>query len=167
MDADVSKGARLKDGADRGAQGPNPQQDNSSREMSPHIDLPNLHNRECYALLFGIEALMTPENGPGTYLLPSYVWTDKIVWDYLSPTVKEMPQIVILNQMDCLIFKGCRTKKEGFTYSEATAYADAFHRETSNWIGHTVRMSLKDTRGNLRQSQDFISKQNVDRITAQ
>ena len=124
---DVSKGARPKDGTDRGAQGPDPQQDSSSRETSPHRDPPDLCNRECYALLFRVEALMTPEDGPDTYLLPSYAWTDKIVWDYLSPTIKEMSQIMILNQMECLIFKGCRTKKEGFTYSETTAYADAFH----------------------------------------
>ena len=83
---------------------------------------------------------MMSERGPGSYMLLPYVWTERIIYDYLSPTIKEISQIIVLNQMECLIFKGHRTKKEGFTYGEATALADAYHRETTNWIGRTVWM---------------------------
>ena len=62
---------------------------------------------------------------------------------------------MILNPMECLVFWGCHSKGEGFTYGEALALSDAYHRETTTCIGHRVKMhcvmhTLQDARGDLR-----------------
>ena len=48
---------------------------------------------------------------------------------------------------------------KGFTYSEALALSDVYHRETTTWIGHRVKMhcvmhTLRDARGDLRMVRD-------------
>ena len=89
MDAEASKGTRLKDGADHRAVGPSPLRDDwSSRETSPHRSPSNQHSRECYTLLFGVESLTPHEQGPGSYMLPAYAWTKRIIWDTL-PLLKK------------------------------------------------------------------------------
>ena len=57
--------------------------------------------------------------------------------------------------MECLVFWGRRSKGEGFTYGEALALSNAYHRETTTWIGrrvkiHCVMCTLQDVRGDLR-----------------
>ena len=58
----------------------------------------------------------------------------------LSPTIEDISQVVILNPMECLVFRGRRSKGEGFTYGEALALSDTYHWETTTWIGHRVEM---------------------------
>ena len=49
------KGARSKEGTDQGAISSDPQNDATSRELSPHRSPPGLQNtRDCFALLFGV-----------------------------------------------------------------------------------------------------------------
>ena len=104
-DAIASKGARPKEDADHGAAGPNPHNDESmSREMPPQQSPSNLHTRGCFALLFGVEVIPTVEDGARSHILPTYTWTECIIWDILSPTIEGISQVVILNPMECLIF---------------------------------------------------------------
>ena len=75
-----------------------------SREMYPQQSPSNLCTRECFALLFGVEVIPTIEDGVGSHILPTYAWTECIIFDILSPTIEDISQIVILNPMECLVF---------------------------------------------------------------
>ena len=131
-DETASKGAKAKEDTDHGAACSDHHNDEStSRETSPQRSPSNLHTRECFALLFGIEVAPTVEDSIRSHILPAYVWSERIIFDMLSPTIKDISQVVILNPMECLVFGGHCSKGEGFTYSEALALSDAYHRETT------------------------------------
>ena len=119
----------------------------------------NLRTRECFALLFGVEVTPTIEDGVGSHILPAYTWSGRIIFNMLSPTIEDISQVVILNPIECLVFRGCHSKGEGFTYGEALALSDAYHWETTTWIGcrvkmHCVMCTLRDARGDLRMVRD-------------
>ena len=138
-DEAASKGAKAKEDTDCGAAcSDHHQSESMSRETSPQWSPSNLHTRERFTLLFGIEVAPTIEDGIGSHILPAYAWSECIVFDMLSPTIEDISQVVILNPMECLVFRGHHSKGEGFTYSEALALSDAYHWETTTWIGHRV-----------------------------
>ena len=95
----------------------------------------------------------------GSHILPTYTWSQHIIFDMFSPTIEDISQVMILNPMECLVFRGRYSKGEGFTYSEALALSDANHQETTTWIGcrvkmHCVMCTLRDARGDLRMVRD-------------
>ena len=159
-DAVASKGTKSKEDTDHGATCSDPCHDESTlRETSPQRSPSNLHTRECFALLFGVEVTPTIEDGVGSHILPAYAWTERIIFDILSPTIEDISQVMILNPMECLVFRGCHLRGEGFTYSEALALSDVYHWETTTWIGHRVKMhcimhTLQDAREDLRMVRD-------------
>ena len=71
---------------------------------NPQGRLSNLHTRECFALLFGVEVIPNIEDGVGSHTLPAYIWTERIIFDILSPTIEDISQVMILNLMECLVF---------------------------------------------------------------
>ena len=90
----------------------------------------------------------------------------------LSPTIEDISQVVILNPMECLVFRGRRSKGEGFTYGEALALSDAYHWETTTWIGcrvkmHCIMCTLRDARGDLRMVRDQECDKTLERIWQQ
>ena len=104
-DAAALKGVKSKEDADCGAACSDPHHDKStSRETSPQRSPSNLCTRECFALLFGVEVTPTIEDGVGSNILPTYVWTERIIFDILSPTIEDISQVVILNPMECFVF---------------------------------------------------------------
>ena len=104
-DAVASKGAKSKEDTDCGAACSYPRHNESmSREMSPQRILSNLHTREHFALLFGVEVTPTVEDGVRSHILPAYTWTKCIIFDILSPTIEDISQVMILNPMECLVF---------------------------------------------------------------
>ena len=104
-DTVASKGAKSKEEADRGAACSDPHHNEStSRETSPPRSPSNLHTRECFALLFGVEVTPTVEDGVRSHILPAYAWTKHIIFDILSPTIEDISQVMILNPMECLVF---------------------------------------------------------------
>ena len=140
-DEATSKGAKAKEDADHGAACSDHCHDEStSRETSPQWSPSNLHTREYFALLFGVEVTPTIEDGVRSHNLPTYTWSEPIIFDMLSPTIEDISQVVILNPIECLVFLGCHLKGKGFTYGEALALSDAYHQETTTWIGRRVKM---------------------------
>ena len=104
-DAAASKEAKSKEDADCGAACSDPHHNESmSRETSPQRSPSNLHTRERFTLLFGVEVVPTVEDGVRSHILPAYAWTKRIIFDILSPTIEDISQVVILNPMECLIF---------------------------------------------------------------
>ena len=127
-DTAASKGAKSKEDADCGATCFDPHHNEStSREMSPQRSPSNLHTREHFALLFGVEVTPTIEDRVGSHILPTYAWTECIIFDILSPTIEDISQVVILNPMECLVFRGRRLRGKGFTYGEALPLSDIYH----------------------------------------
>ena len=169
-DVAVSKETKPKENADCGATCSDPHHNEStSRETSPKRSPSNLHTRECFALLFGVEVTPTIEDGVRSHILPTYAWTECIIFDILSPTIEDISQVMILNPMECLVFQGCHSRGEGFTHSEALALSDVYHRETTTWIGHRVKMhcvmrTLQDARGDLRMVRDQECDKTLERI---
>ena len=104
-DEATSKGGKAKEDTDHGAAcSDHHHNESTSREMSPQRSLSNLHTRERFALLFGIEVTPTVEDGIGSHILPTYTWSERIIFNMLSPTIEDISQVVILNPMECLIF---------------------------------------------------------------
>ena len=169
-DVVASKGAKSKEDADRGATCSDPRHDEStSRETSPQRSSSNLRTRECFALLFGVEVTPTIEDGVGSHILPAYAWTKCIIFDILSPTIEDISQVVILNPMECLVFRGNHSRGEGFTYGEALALSDVYHQQTTTWIGcrvkmHCIMCTLWDARGDLRMVRDQERDKTLERI---
>ena len=142
------------------------------RETSPQQSPSNLHTRECFALLFGVEVTPTIEDGVRFHILPTYVWTECIIFDILSPTIEDISQVMILNPMECLVFQRRCLRGEGFTYGEALALSDIYNWETTTWIGHRVKMhcimcTLRDARGDLRMVRDQEHDKTLERIWQQ
>ena len=101
----TSKEAKAQEDADHGATcSDHCHNKSTSRKTSPQQSLSNLHTRECFALLFGIEVTPTVEDGIRSHILPTYVWSEHIIFDMLSPTIEDISQVVILNPMECLVF---------------------------------------------------------------
>ena len=172
-DTAASKGAKSKEDADHGATCSNPHHDKSMlRETSPQRSLSNLHTREHFTLLFGVEVAPTIEDGVRSHILPTYVWTEHIIFDILSPTIEDISQVVILNPMECLVFQGHHSRSEGFTYGETLALSDVYHQETTTWIGcrvkiHCIMCTLQDARGDLRMVRDQEHDKTLERIWQQ
>ena len=104
-DTAASKGVKSKEDADCGAACSDPCHNESmSRETSPQRSLSNLCTREHFALLFGVEVAPTVEDGVRSHILPTYAWTERIIFDILSPTIEDISQVVILNPIECLVF---------------------------------------------------------------
>ena len=64
----------------------------------------NLRTRERFTLLFGVEVAPTVEDSIGSHILPTYVWSEHIIFNMLSPTIQDISQVMILNPMECLVF---------------------------------------------------------------
>ena len=172
-DAVALKGAKSKEDADHGATCSNPCNDESmSRETSPQQSLSNLHTRECFALLFGVEVAPIIEDGVGSHILPTYAWTKHIIFDILSPSIEDISQVMILNPMECLVFQGHHLRGEGFMYGEALALFNVYHWETTTWIScrvkmHCVMCTLQDARGDLWMVRDQEFDKTLERIWQQ
>ena len=124
----ASKGARSKEGADQGAVSSDPQNDATSRESSPHRNLPGLQNtRDHFTLLFGVQVTPLLGNGTESPVLLPYVWNERIITDTLSPSIDGITQVIILNPVECFVFKGNRSRGEGFSLEEATGIAAQLH----------------------------------------
>ena len=140
-DTVASKGAKSKENTDIGATCSNPRHDKStSRETSPQRSSSNLCTRECFGLLFKVEVTPTIEDGVRSHILPTYTWTEHIIFDILSTTIEDISQVMILQPMEYLVFQGRCLRGEGFTYGEALALSNVYHWETTTWIGHRVKM---------------------------
>ena len=156
----TSKGARPKEGADQGASSPDSHNDATSRESSPHWSPPGLQNtRDCFTLLFGVQVMPLLGNGTALLVLLPYVWNKRIITDTLSPSINGITQVIVLNPVECFVFKGHQSRGEGFSLEEATGIAAQLHGLYDHWIGqricmHCVPHTLRDVRTELRIAKE-------------
>ena len=108
-DEAASKGAKAKKDADCGAACSDHCHDEStSRETSPQWSPSNLHTKECFALLFGIEVTPTIEDGVGSHILPAYAWSEHIIFDIWRYFTSHDPQPYGVSRLLRTPFKGWR-----------------------------------------------------------
>ena len=164
------KGARSKEGADQGAMSPDPQNDATLRELSPHQSPPGLQNtRDRFTLLFGVQVTPLLGNGTESPVLPPYAWNERIITDTLSPSIDGIMQVIVLNPVECFVFKGRQSRGEGFSLEEATGIAAQLHRSYDHWIGRRIRMcciphTLKDVCTELKVTRESVREMNVERL---
>ena len=63
--------------------------------------------------------------------VPAYAWTEEIIKDHLDRDIKE---IIVLSPTACMIFKGLRGAKEGFTMNDIPKILDRINGECT-WAG--------------------------------
>ena len=166
----ASKGARSKEGADEGAMSSDPQNDATSRESSPHQNLPGLQNtRDCFTLLFIVQVTPLLGNGTESPVLPPYVWNEWIITDTLSPSINGITQVVILNPVECFIFKGHQSRGESFSLEKAKRIATQLHGSYHYWIGRRIHMhyvphTLRDVHTELKVARESVREMNVERL---
>ena len=164
------KGARSKEGTDQGAMSSDPQNDTTSRESSPHRNPSGLQNtRDHFTLPFGVQVMPLLGNGTKSPVLPPYVWNEWIITDTLSPNIDRITQVVILNPVECFVFKGHRSRGEVFSLEEATGIATQLHGSYDHWIGRRIHMccipcTLRDVCTELKVARESIREMNVERL---
>ena len=114
---------------------------------------------------------MTPLLGNGTEspVLPPYAWNEWIITDTLSPCIDGITQVIILNPVECFVFKGHRSRGEGFSLEEATGIAAQLHGSYDHWIGRRICMrciprTLRDVCTELKVSRESVREMNVKRL---
>ena len=158
----ASKEARSKEGADQGAVSSDPQNDAMLRESTPHQGLPGLQNtRDSFALLFGVQVTPLLGNGTESPVLPPYAWNEQIITDTLSPSIDGITQVIILNPVECFVFKGHQSRGEGFSLEEATGIATQLHGSYDHWIGRRIHMhciphTLRDICTELKVARESV-----------
>ena len=164
------KWARSKEGADQGAMSSDPQNDATLKESSPHWNSPGLQNtRDCFTLLFGVQVMPLLGNGTESPVLPPYAWNEWIITDTLSPSIDGITQVIILNPVECFVFKGHQSRGEGFTLEEATGIAAQLHRSYDHWIGRRIHMCciphiLRDVCMELKVARESVREINIERL---
>ena len=90
--------------------------------------------------LFMEEKLYRPfRQNVGSRVVPAYAWTEEIIGDNVANDVPGLSQIIILNQKDCLLFKGRQLKGEGFACEEAMRFSNRLSG-AATWVGKDVMM---------------------------
>ena len=110
-----------------------------------------------------------PGNGTELPVLPPCVWNEQIITDMLSPSIDRIMQVIVLNPVECFIFKGRQLRGEGFSLEEATGIATQLHGSYDHWIGRRICMccipcTLRDIHTELKVARESIRKMNVERL---
>ena len=95
-----------------------------------HLQIPSdsegeyrCHWEKC-PLFMEVELYRPFRQNVGSQVVPAYAWTEEIIGDYVENDVPGLSQIIILNQKDCLLFKGRQLKGEGYTWEEAMRFSN-------------------------------------------
>ena len=114
---------------------------------------------------------MTPLLGNGTEspVLPPYAWNERIITDTLSPSINGITQVIILNPVECFIFKGHQSRGEDFSLEEATGIGAQLHGSYDHWIGRRICMrcvpcTLRDVCTELKVTRESVREMNVERL---
>ena len=75
--------------------------------------------REKCALFMEVELYRPFCNETGSRAVPAHAWSEEIINDYVENKAYGLSQIIILNQKECLLFRGKRSKNEGYSWEEA------------------------------------------------
>ena len=167
-DNSAKTGRRNKDSSNRGT----PSNNNKRRgKDGPDGAMPRkTPGRERYALLVGVEVIPQPGAVPGPRSVPPHAWTDQIIRDYVSPVVPDTTNLVVLNPMEFILFRGSRSAGEGYPFDEAGVASAALHDIETIWVGKMVRLhcvprTLKEASKDIEASREYVRHFTQERIT--
>ena len=109
-------------------------------------------------------------NGTESPVLPPYAWNEQIITDMLSPSIDVITQVIVLNPVECFVFKGHQSRGEGFSLEEAMGIATQLHGSYVHWIGQRIRMhciprTLRDVCIELKIAKESVREMNVERLS--
>ena len=126
------------------------------------------HQEKC-VLFMEVELYRPFRQNVGSQVVPAYAWTEEIIGDYVENNVPGLSQIIILNQKDCLLFKGRQLKGEGYTWEEAMRFGNRLSG-AATWVGkdvmiRAVPVTLAEAKVDIAKARQFIRTQNLEKLT--
>ena len=116
----------------------------SSWRLSPRQDLFTsnpcsscCHSSDNYCLLVSIQLEKPSDETAAGVSVPTGALMDKIIRLYLSPIIVDITQIVVLSNMDFLVYKGWWSKGKGMTYHKVATYLRDLIG-SRDWVGFPV-----------------------------
>ena len=108
-------------------------------------------------------------NGTKLPVLLPYVWNERIITDTFSPSIDGITQVIMLNPVECFVFKGHRLRGKGFSLEEAAGIATQLHGSYDHWIGRRIHMccvpcTLRDVCTELKVTRESVREMNVRRL---
>ena len=102
--------------------------------------------------------------------VPAYIWTDKIIREYVQRDILEMTQLVVLSPLACLAFKGKRSVGEGYTGEQAREIVRRMEGHCL-WAGteatiNACPITLGEAQHILVKARGFIRTQRLRKLTA-
>ena len=78
-------------------------------------------------------------------------------------------QVIILNPVECFVFKGCQSRGECFSLEEATGIVAQLHGSCDHWIMRRIHMccvprTLRDVCTDLKVARELVREMNVKRL---
>ena len=127
--------------------------------------------RELFGLFLAVELTKPFGEDVGSRAVPPYAWTTDIITSYLRDIINTITQIKILNQTECIVFSGVRTRKEGLTEEQAYVAARRV-AGPCGWVGHDVvvraaPMTLGEASHTIANAKHFIRHQTLHRIATE
>ena len=79
-----------------------------------------------------------------------------------------LSQIIILNQKECLLFRGKRSKNEGYSWEEARRICNRIASQAM-WVGknamiRVVPITLAEAKVDIAKARQFIRSQNLEKL---
>ena len=101
--------------------------------------------------------------------LPSYVWNEELIRDHMDRVIEDISNIAVLSPMACLIFRGRRSVKEGFSTEELQQIIERINGQYI-WAGKNalvvgIAVTLAESQHILAKARNFIRTQRLQKMT--
>ena len=126
------------------------------------------HRWEKCALFMEVELYRPFCDETGSRAVPAHAWSEEIINDYVEREAFGLSQIIILNQKECLLFRGKRSKNEGYSWEEARRICNRIAGQAM-WVGknamiRVVPITLAEAKVDIAKARQFIRNQNLEKL---
>ena len=123
---------------------------------------------EKYALFMEVERDVGVGRPVADRALPSYAWNEELIRDHMDRVIKDISDIAVLSPTACLIFRGRRSAKEGFSTEELQQIIERINGHYI-WAGKNalvvgVAAMLAESRHILAKARNFIRTQKLQKL---
>ena len=134
----------------------------------PESESERRRRREKCALFMEVELYRPFCNETGSRAVPAHAWSEEIINDYVEKEAFGLSQIIILNQKECLLFRGKRSKNEGYSWDEARRICNRIAGQAV-WVGknamiRVVPITLAEAKVDIAKARQFIRNQNLEKL---
>ena len=123
---------------------------------------------EKYALFMEVERDVGVGRPVADRALPSYAWNEELIRDHMDRAIEDISDIAVLSPTACLIFRGRRSAKEGFSTEELQQIIERINGQYI-WAGKNalvvgVAVMLAESRHILAKARHFIRTQKLQKL---